>query len=464
MALLPDMHYPVGFGSRVRAIWVGVVLASGVAVGVTETTAAETPAGASKGAAPLAHSAFQPALPEIPARSFPITEHGAVSDGTTDNTRAIQATIDAAHHAGGGFVLIPAGDFLCGPIQLSSKIGLRLEPGATLRMLPMDRYPGGRDDPGDLISGHDLHDVAITGAGTIDGQGSPWWPFAKTKGAKRPRMIALGSCERLLIEGVTLKDSPMFHIAISGKTTSDVTVRGVTIRAPASTDPVNPSHNTDACDVAGRKILIENCDVSVGDDNFTCGGNTHDVLITHCRYGYGHGVSIGSYTRGGVSNITVVDCTFDKTECGIRIKTDRGRGGVVENMRYENLRMTDVGMPILIYGAYMAEKREYRNLNGLTAAIAETYPSAPITPLTPVFRNITFRNITATTTKGRRAGLIWGVPESPATHIVLDHVAITAELPFGIFDADDVQVVNSRITTKEGVNQFVTARAQVTVR
>ena len=105
----------------------------------------------------------------------------------------------------------------------------------------------------------------------------------------------------------------MFHIAIRGKS-SNVTVCGVTIRANPSTDPVNPGHNTDACDVSGHSILIQDCDVSVGDDNFTCGGNTSDVLITNCTYGYGHGVSIGSPTSGGVSNLTAVNCTFNRTE------------------------------------------------------------------------------------------------------------------------------------------------------
>ena len=105
----------------------------------------------------------------------------------------------------------------------------------------------------------------------------PWWPYARERGARRPRMIALSSCNRVLIEKLTLTNSPMFHIAISGRST-DVTVRGVTIRANPSTDPVNPGHNTDACDVSAKHVLIQDCDVSVGDDNFTCGGNTSDVL------------------------------------------------------------------------------------------------------------------------------------------------------------------------------------------
>ncbi len=151
--------------------------------------------------------------------------------------------------------------------------------------------------PDSFISGDSLHDIAITGAGAIDGQGAPWWPYAKNSpGAMRPRMIAPSNCERLLIEGITLSNSPMFHIALGGQC-HDVTVRGVTSAPPLRTTRICPSHNTDACDVKGSNILITDCDISTGDDNFTCGGNTSDVLITNCTYGFGHGVSIGSYTH-----------------------------------------------------------------------------------------------------------------------------------------------------------------------
>ena len=274
-------------------------------------------------------------------------------------------------------------------------------------------------------------------------------------------MFHLGKCERVLVEGVTLKNSPMFHIAFSGM--SHVTVRGVTIRAPSSTDLKTPSHNTDACDVSGRTILVELCDISVGDDNYTCGGDTHDVLIQHNIYGFGHGVSIGSYARNGVSNLTVRDCTFTGTDCGIRIKSDRDRGGIVENLTYENLTMTDVAEPILIYGAYMAKEREFRDLQHLTPEIAARYPAAPLAKLTPVFRNITFRNITATAAKGRRAGLIWGLPEAPAENILLQNVAIKADLPFGIYHGENIRLENCTITTPDGVNKLSTGNAKVVV-
>ena len=407
-----------------------------------------------------AETAFhEPPLPNIPRRVFKVTNFGAKGDGVTINTKAVQAAINAAS-AGGGTVIVPRGEFLCGPIQLASRINLLIDEGGTLKMLPLDQYPGGTSSPADFITGTKLQDVAITGAGTIDGQGSPWWPFAGNKSAKRPIMISLSRCDRVLIEKLTLRNSPMFHIAVGGKS-SHITVRGVTIRAPASNDPVNPSRNTDACDVSGTNILIRDCDVSVGDDDFTCGGGTSNVLITHCTYGSGHGVSIGSYTNGGVSNITVTDCTFKGTECGIRIKSDRDRGGVVSNLVFRNLRMADVGFPILIYGAYMAPEKQYRDLSKLTPEIAATYPSAPLSERTPLFRNFTFSDITATVESGRRAGLIWGLPEAPVSHVLLHNVHITADRPFGIYCAEGVRLENCTVKTPEGVKPFTTHSAKI---
>lgn len=410
-----------------------------------------------------AQAAVNPALPVIPTTIFNITNYAAIGDGVATNTKAIQSAINAASAAGGGVVQVPAGTYLCGPIQLASKVNLHLEAGALLRMLPLEKYPGGTVNPANFIGGSDLHDVAITGAGAIDGQGAAWWPFAKTSNqAKRPRMITPSNCERLLIEGITLSNSPMFHIALGGMCT-DVTVRRVTVRAPASDDPVLPSHNTDACNVKGRNILIQDCDISTGDDNFTCGGNTSDVLITNCTYGFGHGVSIGSYTQGGVSNITVINCTFNNTEAGIRIKTDRDRGGFVHDMKYLNLRMTNVQFPILIYAAYMATNREYRDLTKLTPEIAAKYPAAPVAGRTPIYRDLIFSNITATAAAGRRAGLIWGLPEMNVTNVLLEKINIKADKPFGIYSAQNVRLVDCKIVTPEGVNKIATINAQITV-
>ena len=410
-----------------------------------------------------AQSAYiAPVLPSIPDKIFNINTYGANGDGLTDNTKAIQSAIDASVKNGGGKVIIPIGVYLCGPVLFGNNLNLHLDSGAVLRMLPIDRYPGGTVEGTSFISGIKLHDIAVTGKGTIDGQGSPWWKFAKDKNARRPRMIAFKDCERILIEDLKLMNSPMFHIAIGGKTTN-VTVQGITVRAPSSKDRVDPSHNTDACDVTGHKILIKNCDISVGDDNYTCGGGTSDVLISNCTYGYGHGVSIGSYTKGGVSNITVENCTFTNTESGIRIKSDRDRGGVVENITYSNLKMTNVGIPILIYATYQAREKQFRNLQTITPEIAATYPSETITEKTPIYKNITFKNISATTEAGKRAGLIWGLPETALDNITFDHVYITAENPFGIFFANNVKLTNCIISTREGKNKLSVTNSDITI-
>ena len=410
-----------------------------------------------------AQSAYvAPILPSIPDKTFNINSYSAIGDGFTDNTKAIQAAIDEAIKAGGGKVIIPTGVYLCGPVQFGNNLNLHIDSDAVLRMLPIDRYPGGTADGTSFISGSKLHDIAISGKGTIDGQGSPWWKFAKTESAKRPRMIAFKDCDRILIEDVKLMNSPMFHIAIGGKT-NNVSVQGVTVRAPSSKDRIDPSHNTDACDVTGHKILIKNCDISVGDDDYTCGGGTSDVLVTNCTYGNGHGVSIGSYTRGGVSNVTVENCTFTNTESGIRIKSDRDRGGIVENITYRNLKMTNVGIPILIYASYKAKEKSFRNLQTVTPEIAATYPSESITDKTPIYRNITFENITATTEEGKRAGLIWGLHEAAVENITFDHVYITAENPFGIFFANNVQLTKCIILTREGKNKLAVTNSDITI-
>ena len=157
-----------------------------------------------------------PILPSIPNKTFCIIDYGASIAKETDNTKAIQSAIDATVNAGGGIVEIPKGVYMCGPIVFGNNLNLHIDSGAVLKMLPIDKYPGGTTEGTSFISAANLHDIAITGKGMIDGQGSPWWVYAKTEGAKRPRMIAIKDCERILIEGVKLLNSPMFHIAIGG--------------------------------------------------------------------------------------------------------------------------------------------------------------------------------------------------------------------------------------------------------
>jgi polygalacturonase len=398
-----------------------------------------------------------------------ILNFGAVEDGVTTNTAAIQKAINAAaagpvtNGAAGGTVEVPAGTFMCGPLCLSNSVNLQLDAGALLRMLPLSQYPGGTVNPSNFISGNSLHDIEISGSGAIDGQGAPWWPYANTNGASRPIMIRLTSCNREMIRDVTLSNSPEFHISISGSAAKNTTVQHVTIRANPSSDPVHPGHNTDACDVSGTNILVQDCDISVGDDNFTCGGPTSDILITNNTYGYGHGVSIGSYTSPSVSNMLVINCTFNNTDQGIRIKTDRDRGGYVHNIKYYNLSMTNVMRPILIYCQYTNTVSAYRAVDSISPGVAAGFPSNAVITTTPHFADITISNLTATVQSGRTAGLIWGLPESCVSNLTLIKLKITADKTFGIYDAKNVQLIDSQITTPSTVRNISFFNADITI-
>lgn len=137
-------------------------------------------------------SSVAPAMLVNPDGIHSVTNCGAVGDGVTTNTAAIQTAINATSAAGGGTVEVPAGVFLSGPIHLASRINLRVDGGATLRMLPLDQYPGSTIAPANFISGAGLHDIAISGSGTM-GQGIPRWPYVRRQDARRPRMIDLPS-------------------------------------------------------------------------------------------------------------------------------------------------------------------------------------------------------------------------------------------------------------------------------
>jgi polygalacturonase len=416
-----------------------------------------------------------PALPLINTNNrVNVVDFGAVGDGVATNTSAIQNAINAAaagattNGAAGGTVEFPPGVFLCGPIALKSAVNLQLDAGAYLRMLPFGQYPvtwvtnGGRYYfiANNFISGSSLHDVAITGSGWIQGQGEPWWPWANTNGAVRPIMIRLTGSTRTLIQNVTLSNSPKFHIAVSGSVST--TVQGVTVRANPSSDPVHPGHNTDACDVSGTNILVQNCDISVGDDNYTCGGGTSGIVITNNTYGYGHGVSIGSYTSPSVSNMTVMNCTFTNTDAGLRIKSDRDRGGFVHDIFYGNLTMSNVRNPILIYTEYTNSVSMYRALDNISPAIAASYPGAPVTSTTPRYRNIVISNVTAGAQANRAAGLIWGLPEASVSNITLINVHLRGSKTFGIYDARNVTIIDSSHVVPAGVSQFSFYNAEVT--
>ena len=387
-------------------------------------------------------------LPAIPPAVFRVTDYGAVGDGKTLNTAALQKTIDACRQAGGGTALVPAGRFLTGPLTLTSRLNLRLEKGATLLLSSRVQdyaLPNGRSRS--AITARDCQDVSVTGEGTIDGQGGDWWPRYR-KGyvpppnepppIHRPYLLVFTRCQRVLVKDISLVNSPSFHLVPAQ--CRDVTVEGVHITASAD------SPNTDGMDPSGWNFLIQNCTFDVGDDCIALKPSgllepgqpsCQDFLIQHCVFLHGHGLSVGGQTPGGLENMTVRDCTFDGTQAGIRLKAGRGQGGLVENLTYDHLTMTNVKSPILITSYYPK-----------APANPAADPIQPVTAVTPIWRHIQISNLTAK--GGPTAGLILGLPEMPVSDVTLTNVEISAKKGMEISHGQGIRFVHSQIITEKG--------------
>jgi polygalacturonase len=385
--------------------------------------------------------ADNPPLPVIPTNTFLVTKFGAVGDGKTVSTAAIQKTIDAASAAGGGVVLVPEGNFLTGPFTLASQIDLQLAKGASILIADdMKNHPIVNDRYQDCITAVNAHDIEISGEGTINGQGKVWWEAfrADYSMTHRPYLIKFNKCTRVYVHGVTLTNSPMFHLVPQNCT--DVTIQGITILSPAT------APNTDGIDPSGWNYLITNCTIDGGDDNIAVkpGGNSRspgnkNYIIANCTFRHGHGMSIGSGTDNGIEDLHVSNCTFDSTDAGIRIKTARGRGGLLQNLTYESLIMNAVTNPIYIIDWY-PERDAPKD--------PSTEKAQPITDHTPINRNIIIRNVTATACI--TAGIIRGLPEAPITHITLSNVTISAKAPMKIYYAQGIKFIDSKIVAEDG--------------
>jgi hypothetical protein len=200
----------------------------------------------------------------------------------------------------------------------------------------------------------------------------------------------------------------------------------------------------------------------VGDDNVALGSSSSasaDIVITNCTFGEGHGVSIGSFTSGGVSNLTVINCTFNSTDNGIRIKSDNNRGGIVQNLSYLNIGMTNVDFPITIYSYY----NSVGTPGSITPAIAASQTVIPYPTNNPVYRNITFSNIVATAVSGFPAGIIWARPEMPATNITFIRCNLSASESFDVYSARGVRFVDPQINVPSTVTSFLLYNSQVMV-
>ena len=397
----------------------------------------------------------------LKAERVDMLKSGAKADGKTLNTMLINHTVDRLSQAGGGTLFFPAGTYLTGAIRLKSNITLELEAGATLLFsdnfddyLPFMevRHEGVMMKSfSPLISAMDAENITIKGEGTLDGQGKAWWTeffriyvdlekngmrelnkyqplwerendvealYAETnedwhgtlkRRFFRPPFIQPVRCRRVRIEGVKIINSPFW--TVNPEFCDNVVVTGVTIHNVPSpnTDGINP----ESC----RNVHISDCHISVGDDCITLksgrdaqarrlGVPCENITITNCTMLSGHGgVVIGSEMSGSVRKVTISNCVFDGTDRGIRIKSTRGRGGVVEDIRVSNIIMSNI-------------KREAVVLNLKYSEM----PAEPMSERTPLFRDISISGLTAVGVK--TPVKIVGLEEAPVTDIILRDINV----------------------------------------
>jgi len=363
---------------------------------------------------------------------FNVRDYGALGNGQTLDSPAIQSAIDAYSALGGGTVYMPSGQYLMGSLFLRDNISLHLDSGATiLGSENPDDYPvihsrwegKHQDTYAPLITGQNLNNVSVVGRGTIDGRGAIWWQAKKDSTLKhpRPRLISFSDCTNVLIEGITAINSPSW--TINPVHCQNVNIRGITIINPAdspNTDGINP----DSC----RLVRISDCYVSVGDDCITIKSGTEhesperyapcrDITITNCTLERGHGgVVIGSEMSGGVKNVVISNCVFIGTDRGIRIKSRRGRGGAIEDIRVSNLIMDGVLCPFTMNLYYHIGMRGNTN-------VSDKNPRS-VDDSTPRLRRIHFSNITAREVK-HAAGFLYGLAEMPLEDISFTDVSIS---------------------------------------
>jgi polygalacturonase len=407
---------------------------------------------------------------------FNVTSYGAVGDGATDCTAAFAAAIAACSAAGGGTVLVPAGKFVSGSIVLKSNITLNVTPGATILGSNNDEcFPPVEGWWSNNIHADGAENIAIVGGGVIDGRGQYWWARMR-KGERRlhrPNLIGLRNCSNVLLRDVQLRNSPMW--TVRPMFCNNVTVDRISICNPAdspNTDGINP----DSC----SNVHISNCHIDVGDDCITIksgkqnepgrkGRPCENITVTNCTMIHGHGgVVIGSETTGGIKNVTISNCVFQDTDRGLRLKSVRGRGGIIEDIRMTNVVMENVLCPFVINSYYMHDANA-------SADPADAFVPQPVSEGTPVFRHIHVSNCTARNVRSA-AGFVHGLPEMPASSVTFDNVRIemtddpknkggqaamakwlknTKEAGFMCYNVEDIAFHNVRIERAIGTGLLV---------
>ena len=452
--------------------------------------------------------------PKFKKDTLSIVKYNAVPDGYTLNTKSINAAIDALSKKGGGVVLVPKGLWLTGPVVLKSNINLHLAYGATLLFTDdQNEYPlieGNFEGLPQMrnqspISATNVTNIAITGKGILDGNGDGWravksdkltasqWKklvasggivsedgkthypsasflkgtkmpanpgaispekdkafYESIKGFLRPNMVVITNCKYILLEGITVQNSPAWclHPLMS----EHLTVRDVFVKNPWY------AQNGDGIDVESCKnVLIENSVFDVGDDGLCMksgrdaegrkrGMPVENVIIRGCTVYASHGgFVIGSEMSGGARNIYVSNCTFIGSDIGLRFKTTRGRGGIVENIFIKDIYMKDIPAEAILFDMYYMAKDPVA-LSGEKRELPKV-EMKPVDETTPIFRNIHISNVYC---NGAEKGIfVRGLPEMHIKDIVLENMVLQARNGIDIQEASGITFKNIKIISTE---------------
>lgn len=467
-------------------------------------------------------------LPSIPDREVCLTDFGAVGDGMSLCTEAFAAAIDHLAEQGGGTVNVPDGIWFTGPIVMKDNIELHLSNHAMILFSPdQSLYPLTEiifeglntwrlQSP---ISARGVKNIAITGGGVIDGNGDAWRMVKQSKvtdshwkklvasggivdgtnwfptesyyrGQKsatdqnvnenmktkedfepirdflRPVLIAIHNCENILIEGVTVQNSPCWtiHPAIC----TNLTIDGITVRCPAY------AQNGDGVDIESCKnVLMVNSSVDAGDDAICIkSGKNEDgrkrgipcenVIVQDCIVFHGHGgFVVGSEMSGGVKNISVKNLTFSGTDVGLRFKSTRGRGGVVENIFIENITMNNIATDGLLFDLFYGGKSASEALADGDEGEVTDMPFKPVDETTPAFRNIDIKNVRCY--NARRAMLFNGLPEMNVENVRVENAQFYTKTGAQVNESTNVELKNVTVVPQQGPALSINNSKQVKV-
>jgi polygalacturonase len=433
-------------------------------------------------------------VPDFKKDTINITRFGAKPDGITMNTEAINNAIDDCSKQGGGVVYIPQGIWLTGPIELKSNVNLHVSRSALVQFtgdksqykLVESNFEGRKTVRNQApISGNNLENIAITGEGIIDGNGDvwrsvkkdkltegewsaleasggivdgkTWYPsegylkgeqskgavsgpsvadYAPIKDFLRPNLLVLTNCKKVLLQGTTFQNSPAW--CLHPIYCEQLTIDGINVRNPAY------AQNGDGIDIESCSYVeVKNSTLDCGDDGICIksgkdeegrkAGKASQYIIIHNNVVYhGHGgFVIGSEMSGGAHDIFVTDCTFIGTDIGLRFKTTRGRGGVVENIYIRNINMRNIGNDAILFDMYYFAK-----VPGIGMKIA----IPPVDAGTPQFQKFYIDNIICE--GADRAMLIRGLPEMSIKDVHLSDVVIKSRRGVELVEASDISFSN----------------------